>query len=294
MEFDIIRQRLFQPYEHAKPIHKVELTWNELVATSTAHAPRSVGQSSRRFDDEIQSYFVEGEIYHEGLRELTEHAGILDPHLWNNVLPRHEFAHKAILGVAGGAYIPGLDPNIPTQFRIKRKTTQLTTGARLIKLVFNTILPWFESKETIFTNAALLYYLVEHLNACGYEVEIELQCNLECDMPDYNTISHRIMLKEYGEYLNTHNLALICGEFFMRGLIFRNLEHIKDFTARNGCYGYVRRLDQKMEIGVIPIDLYRVQANMRATYLLDVFRVYADLCRGVLDEDGKSTEAQDE
>lgn len=236
-------------------------TWAEFMTAVTTgqRSPASNTTSQREYYESdpwsgtntfAKSLRHLNEGWKEGLSRIEEVRRRLPSDLFDGIMPVKDYKPELRHQIAGGtidvvAHIVGASPEtFIAEVAPINDEGPIKTGRRLQTIYYSMGNSSFTDKEAFFWRGAYTYLMVEHMENCGFSVELWGLNNVTGSVFGGAGHAQRIYvkIKEFGELFNNNKLAVALGSSFMlRRYIFALMEQYTtpdEIAITHGAYGY--------------------------------------------------------
>ena len=222
---------------------KANPTVKECTSKRDEHG-KTIPWSGAHSFTEALSYLKDG--WKDGIHRLKEFQKGIPPDLYDCIMPVKEYKPELQHGIAGGTldigtYLTGATPdNFIKEVIPHDDGKQIVKGRKLQTVYMNIANSSCMDEKAFFYRGAYTFSMVEHLENCGYSVELWV---VNC-VKDWNKTIQQFTytkVKEFGELFDTNKLAIsLCSNFMLRRFIFSIQEQGDDEEIRDiqrGAYG---------------------------------------------------------
>jgi len=231
--------------------------------------------------------------WEEGITRLKNFQRGIPPELFDCVMPIKDYKPELRHDVAGGAvdiaaHLTGATPEtFVTEKAPIEDGAQITTGRKLQSVYFNISNSCFTDENAFFYRGAYTFAMIEHMENCGYSVELWIINNVSDMYNPGEGLRQRIYVKakEFGELFDTNKLAIaLCSNFMLRRFMFSIQEQGDDEEIKRiqrEAYGTPQGEDKVEDVALPedmdlnPIWIGVVNQSDPAT-MLEVFRKILD------------------
>lgn len=222
--------------------------------------------------------------WEEGFQTITELTK-KHRHIFDDLLPKQDYAKQVILEVEGEAVDVGLAvQGVPECMltTVEDSTTKIIPGNKLQRIFYQNSFNSFITKETVFNYGAVICCLINCMELHGFRTEVIVKTVALDPNSSGVTNTNGLFLvdttvKEFEESPDYNKLAFaIASAAYHRRLIFaleeqQNQEFLKIFGIPNGGYG--RPANYKADL-VTATDIYipYIQQNLNFDTIVKNFR----------------------
>lgn len=236
-------------------------SWSGFIDSITTLKSRSFVNSSQReyskYDPEpwagTHTYGETLELlakgWQRGLDRIEELRRTLPPTCFDSVMPVEGYKPELRHTVAGGVldvatYLSGASPETFIS-EVRNNDEAITGGRQLLSIYCNGATSCHLDEDAFFYRGAYTYLLVEHLEKCGYSVELWHVSSVTVDYVQQDIYTK---VKEFGELFDNNKLAIaLASSFMLRRLIFKLQESCGVESEYITNYSYGRPNTQNVE-----------------------------------------------
>lgn len=236
-------------------------TWTEFIeALHDANKQRNpkannTSQSTQDSDwygtytyEQALEHLVKG--WQTGLDRIRELRSTIPSDMYDAIMPVEDYKPEQRHQIAGGtldvgSYITGASPENFIAEVIPHEAQDIVQGKKLITIYIQAHNSCHCSADAFFFRGLYTYYLIEHLENCGYSVEFwnvftnNHEHGMNNKWPEQKIY---VKVKEFGELFDTNKLAVtLCSQFYLRRYIFALMETYSDDEVKctQDGYGYI-------------------------------------------------------
>lgn len=210
--------------------------------------------------DVALEYLTKG--WDNGIKRLKGFQQGIPPDLFDNIMPVKDYKPEMRHIISGGgvdvaAHLSGATPEVFIGEVVPHDDgTVIEKGRKLQTVYMNITNSSSMSEAAFFYRGAYTFTLIEHLENCGYSVELWV----------FNYVQHGdqfmkiyVKVKEFGELFDYNKLAIsMCSAFMLRRFMFSIMEqspnsHISCVT--DGSYGSPKRCQDSSSEVILPEDM---------------------------------------
>jgi hypothetical protein len=169
-----------------------------------------------------------------GLDRIAEIRRHIPPDLFDCIMPIQDYKPEMRHTIAGGAldvgsFVAGASPeNFVTEV-VPADAEQRSQGKKLMTVYVQTANSCFCGWDEFIYRGAYAYALIEHLENCGYSVELWCVAWITWKYP----MKVYVKVKEFGELFDNNKMAVtLAAPFFLRRFVFALMECYSDDEVR--------------------------------------------------------------
>jgi len=265
-----------------KPYYHVIDTWYEFLDTIKNYKPNpgadyTDGRASQRNEDgetipwsgahnwkEALNFLDKG--WQEGLDQIKRiQENQIPPDLFDCIMPIEDYKPHMKHQIAGGTldvgqFVTGASPENFVAEVVDHEASEKVKGKKLITIYIQSFNSCCMGYDAFMYRGAYTYSMIEHLENCGYSVELwtvhYCMAGRYSNTPQTQKIY--IKVKEFGELFDTNKLAIsLCSPFYMRRFIFALQESFEDIGEVNAAVqnAYCYPATGNVEDVALPEDL---------------------------------------